>query len=321
MNPIILLLICLSLFSSPGMTAEKAGIRLGVLASGTLAWELAAMENEGFLKNSAFALETVSLANPQAGKVALQAGSVDVIVSDWIWVSSMRAQGSDYTFYPYSSSAGGLLVAADSQITKLSDLTNKKLGIAGGELDKNWSLLQALGLKQGVDLNSAVDKVYGAPPLLSQQLTDKRIDALLTYWQFGARLETQGYRQLLSGEDIVRELGIAETVPSLGYVFKQSWADQHKPALLQFLKNAQAAKDRLCTSDQAWEKISNLTAAGASDVQKQIRARYCEGRVKQWGAAEQRAAATIYQTLHRLGDNKLTGQTAQIQPGTFWSAD
>ncbi len=317
----ILFFIFTALCSVTSAAAEKTTIRLGVMASGTLAWEVAAMKNEGILANSDFALETVSLANQQAGKVALQSGSVDMIISDWIWVSSMRAEGADYTFYPYSDTSGGLLIPADSNIKNLADLKGKKLGIAGGELDKNWLLLQALGKQQGVDLDKSLEKVYGAPPLLNQQFSSQRIDALLTYWQFAARLEAQGYRQLLSGEDIIRQLGISEPVPSLGYVFKQSWGDQHKPALQQFLKTTQIAKDKLCTSDDAWQKIAKLTETDDPTTQLQLRKRYCQGRVEKWGEANKKAAEKIYGLLHQLGDNKLTGKAGQLQAGTFWSVD
>lgn len=317
----ILLLAFFTLFSNLAIASEQTTIRLGVLASGTLTWELAAMQHQNLLENAGFKLETVDIANQQAGKVALQAGSVDMIVSDWIWVSGMRAQGSDYTFYPYSASAGGLLVPADSGIKTLADLRGKKLGIAGGELDKNWSLLQALGLQQGLELNKSLEKVYAAPPLLNQQLSSRRIDALLTYWQFAARLEAQGYRQLMSGEDIIRQLGVSETVPSLGYVFRQNWADRHKAALQNFLRLAQTAKHSLCDSDSAWHQIANLTETDDADTQKQLRNRYCQGHITQWGDAEQKAAGRIYRLLHQLSDNKLTGKIEQLQPGTFWSAN
>lgn len=321
MNSKILLLLFFTLFSKFSSGTEQATIRLGVLASGTLAWELAAIENANGFDHAGFTLETVAIANQQAGKVALQAGSVDMIVSDWIWVSSMRAQGNDYTFYPYSASAGGLLVPADSDIKNLADLQGKKLGIAGGELDKNWALLQALGLQQGLDLNKSLEKVYAAPPLLNQQLSSQRIDALLTYWQFAARLEAQGYRQLMSGEDIIRQLGIVETVPSLGYVFRQSWADQHKAALQKFLHLAQTAKRSLCDSDNAWHQIASLTETDDTEAQKRLRNRYCQGHITQWGDAEQQAAEKIYRLLHQLSDNKLTGKVEQLQPGTFWFAN
>ncbi|WP_445367813.1 ABC transporter substrate-binding protein [Methylomonas sp. BW4-1] len=300
---------------------EKPTIRIGAMAAGTLNWELAAMRNQGLLDNAKFNVENIAVANQQAGKVALQAGSVDVIVSDWIWTSSMRSTGTNLSFYPFSDTSGVLLVPADSPIKSLADLKGKKLGIAGGELDKNWLLLQALGQQQHVDLNTGVEKIYGAPPLLSQQLLEKRVDALLTFWQFAAHLEAQGYRALLSGEEIIRQLGISETVPSIGYVFKQDWADQHKAAFKQFLSLGKQAHDTLCSSDAEWQKIVPLTDATSPKEQQKLRERYCQGRVEQWGATQQSAAAKIYAMLHQLSNNKLTGQSAQIQAGTFWSAD
>ncbi|MDX8129037.1 ABC transporter substrate-binding protein [Methylomonas sp. OY6] len=300
---------------------EKPTIRIGAMAAGTLNWELAAMRNQGLLDNAKFNVENIAVANQQAGKVALQAGSVDVIVSDWIWTSSMRSTGTNLSFYPFSDTSGVLLVPADSPIKSLADLKGKKLGIAGGELDKNWLLLQALGQQQQVDLNTGVEKIYGAPPLLSQQLLEKRVDALLTFWQFAAHLEAQGYRALLSGEEIIRQLGISETVPSIGYVFKQDWANQHKAAFKQFLNLSKQAHDTLCSSDTEWQKILPLTDAASPKEQQKLRERYCQGRVEQWGASQQSAAAKIYTMLHQLSNNKLTGQSAQIQAGTFWSAD
>ncbi len=310
----------LSLLVNIASAADNTPIRLGVMASGTLAWELAAMKNEQLLDNAGFTLQTVDIATQQAGKVALQSDSVDLIVSDWIWTSSMRAEGHDYSFYPYSDASGGLLVPGDSPIKSIADLKGKKLGIAGGELDKNWLLLQALGRQQGIDLNASVEKVYGAPPLLNQQLGSQRLDALLTYWQFAASLEVQGYRQLLTGADLIQQLGITDKVPSLGYVFRQGWGEQHKAALQAFLKTAQTAKDRLCTEESTWEKITPLTGSTDPATQQQLRARYCAGRVQQWGEKEQQAAEKIYQVLHQLGDNKLTGKAEHIQPGTFWPA-
>ncbi|MDD2760078.1 MAG: ABC transporter substrate-binding protein [Methylomonas sp.] len=321
MNKNILWLLAFALFSKFAVALDATHIRLGVLASGTLAWELAAMKNEGLLDDANFKLDTVALANQQAGKVALQAGSVDIIVSDWIWLSSMRAEGGDYSFYPYSANAGSLVVPANSDINTLTDLKGKKLGIAGGELDKNWALLQSLAQSQQMDLNQSVEKVYGAAPLLNQQLLGGRIDALLTYWHFAARLEAQGYKQLMSGEDITRALGVTETVPSLGYVFKQSWAERHKDALQQFLKIARTAKDNLCDSDSAWQKVAGLTETDDPATQKQIRARYCEGRIASWGAAEKNAAARIYQLLRQTGGGKLTGKAETLQAELFWPAN
>lgn len=298
--------------------SERPVVRLGVMAGGTVAWEIAAMRNEGLLSDANFELQTINMANPQAGKVALQAGSVDIIISDWFWVSSMRAEGGDLSFYPYSDVSAGLLVPGESSVKTLADLQGKKLGIAGGELDKNWLLLQALAQKQGIDLNATVEKVYGAAPLLTQQLLSGRIDALLTYWHFAARLETQGYRQLLSGESLINALGIQQSMPNMGYVFKVSWAKSHQTELKNFLRLAREARNRLCDSDVAWGKMVNLTESDDPSTQALLRRRYCEGRVEQWGASQLQASEALYQLVRQGSGSKLTGKTEHISEGTFW---
>lgn len=311
-------LACSLLFSASSFAAEKTVIRLGVLAFGTLEWELAALKNEKMLDAADFEIQTQVLASPQAAEVALQAGAVDMIVSDWIWTSRMRSTGADFTFYPYSNTAGALIVPANSPIKTLKDLSGKKLGIAGGELDKNWLLLQALANQQQVDLKTTTT-AFGAPPLLNQQLGQGRVDAVLNYWHFAARLEAQGYKQVLDGKAILTGLGIKEEVPSLGYVFKQSWAAAHKTALEHFLTAGEQAKNKLCTSNEAWAKILPLTKADDAATQTKLRDRYCAGRVTQWGAAEQQAAGKIYTLLRKLSNNKLTGTAETIQAGTFWT--
>lgn len=297
---------------------EKPLIRLGVLAFGTVNWELAALKNERLLDTAQFKLKIEKLANPQAGKIALQSGTVDMIISDWIWVSRLRANGEELTFYPYSSTSGALIVSTKSKIKNLKDLQGKKLGIAGGELDKNWLLLQAVAEQQALNINKTATKVYAAPPLLTQQLLSARVDAIMTYWHFAARLEAQGYQQLFDGAYLLTQLGIKAVVPRLGYVFKQSWANKHKQAVTDFLTRTAIAKDKLCYQELAWKKIIPLTKAKNINTQNKLRQRYCAGRIQQWGEAEKQAAEKIYQLLRRLSHNKLTGDSQHLQKGTFW---
>ncbi len=307
----------LLLLSFPGQSADKPSIRLGALAFGTVNWELAALKNEGLLNTAEFTLHIVPMATPQAGKIALQSNAVDVIVSDWIWTSRMRGTGTGFTFYPYSATSGAIVVAADSPVNTLQDLADKRIGIAGGELDKNWLLLQALARDKNIDL-SGVNKIYGAPPLLNQQLKQQRIDAVINYWHFAARLEGEGYRTIMKGTDIIRSLGIPQTVPTLGYVFRQSWGESQSEAINAFLQLTRNAKDLLCTNDAAWQKVVPLSQANTPEVQQKLRERYCQGRVQQWGIAQQQAAQTIYHHLHALSAGKLTGTSDTITPGTFW---
>lgn len=295
--------------------AEKTTLRIGIQAGGTVEWELSALPAE----SADFKIEVHPVATAEAGKIALQSGAVDMIVSDWIWVSGLRAQGEDFTFYPYSSTAGALVVPANSPIQSVKDLNGKRLGIAGGELDKNWLLLQALAQKESLDLNKTVEKTFGAPPLISEQLKQNRVDAALTYWHFAARLEATGYRQIIDGRGILKGLGIEENVPSLGYVFKQSWASSHTASVNAFFKASSAAKKQLCTDAAAWQKVIPLTKADDAATQNLLRQRYCDGGVEQWGDKEQQAAARIYTLLKAASNSQLTGKSDTLQTGTFWS--
>ncbi len=308
-------------FSFHCFAVEKTVIRIGVQAAGTLEWELTALQADPLFKSSDFQLKIEHLANAEAGKIALQSGSVDVIVSDWVWVSSLRADGADFTFYPYSNTSGALVVPENSSIHSVEDLKGKRLGVAGGELDKNWLLLQALAQKNNLNLESSVEKTFGAPPLINEQIKQNRVDAVLTYWHFAARLESQDYRQIIDGKGILKGLGITENVPSIGYVFKQSWAENHKQVVKSFLAASKKAKNQLCISDDAWQKIIPVTHVDDVTTQKILRQRYCEGGVDQWSEKERQAPARIYEMLRSVSNKKLTGQSEHLQPGTFWSVE
>jgi NitT/TauT family transport system substrate-binding protein len=317
------LLICLCLLLSGNCLAlEKTPLHIAVLAFGTAEWELSALQADPRqLESADFKLKIERVANAEAAKIALQSGAVDMIVSDWIWVSRLRSTGADFTFYPYSTTSGALMVAGNSPIHSVTDLKGRRLGIAGGELDKNWLLLQALAKQQQLDLNTSVEKVFGAPPLINEQIKQNRVDAVLNYWHFAARLEAQGYRQVIDGKGILKGLGIQENVPTLGYVFRESWANSHKQALNSFFNASKQAKHQLCTSDAAWQKIIPLTQADDLSTQNKLRLRYCEGGIEHWGEQEQQAATRIYSMLRALSDNQLTGKSENLQAGTFWSAE
>lgn len=311
--------ICILLSSQSVLAGEKTLIRLGVLAFGTVNWELRAMQQAGIMETENYRLQVLKMANPQAGKIALQSGAVDMIVADWIWVSLMRTQGKDYTFYPYSNSTGALVVAENSAIKQLQDLKNKKLAIAGGALDKNSLLLQALMQKQGQgEVFASTEKIYGAPPLLSQQMQHHRIDALLTYWHYAARMQAEGYKVLMTGTDILQGLGVQVSVPSIGYVFNRAWANKNKPAVLAFLANTRQMKNTLCADDIAWQGISTLIHAKTAQVSQLLRQQFCAGRVLSWGDAQHQAAEKIYQYLRKASTQRLTGNAESIQVGTFW---
>src|SRR5262249_33011313 len=110
-------------------------IRVAAQITGTLGWELEVMRAHELERKANLDIETSKLASTQAGQIALRGGSVDLIVSDWLWVSRERTLGDDLVFYPYSSTLGAVMVPASSSIEDLTGLKGRKLGVAGGPLD------------------------------------------------------------------------------------------------------------------------------------------------------------------------------------------
>jgi NitT/TauT family transport system substrate-binding protein len=160
--------------------AELGTMKVGVLKFGTVNWELDVIKAHGLDTKEGFTLEVQPFGGNDAADVALMGGAVDAIVEDWLFVSRQRADGLGLTFIPYSSNVGAVMVKPDSGIESLADLRGKRIGVAGGPLDKGWLMLQAYARKTGgMDLAKEVEPVYGAPPLLTEKLKSGELAAVL----------------------------------------------------------------------------------------------------------------------------------------------
>ena len=100
--------------------------------------------------------------------ISLLSNEVDMIVTDWVWVSRQRDAGTDFTLVPYSTSAGAIMVPENSKIKKMEDIKGHKIGIAGGSIDKSWILIRAYSLKiLNFDISKSIEAAYAAPPLIN----------------------------------------------------------------------------------------------------------------------------------------------------------
>ena len=312
-----LVIVLLSLTVCAAAAAEPT-IRVGSLRYGTLSWQLDVIAKHGLDQKHGVRIEPLELSATPAAQLALQAGRVDLIVSDWLWVSRQRAEGGDLTFIPFSSAIGSLIVPAASPIRDVAGHAGQRLGIAGSAIDKSWLVLRLYARTNfELDLDAQVKKSFGAPPLLSQQLAAGRLDAVLTYWPFAAKLEAGGMRRLLSVGDALAALGIPKDLPLTGYVVSAPWAMENQVALNGFLDAGRAANAILADSDAEWERIASLT--GAADAAELIKLRdaYRDGIPRRWGAAEREAAVRLYKLLAEIGGTTLVGSSPDLAPGTF----
>ncbi len=295
-------------------------VKVGLLKYGTVNWEIKAMLEAGIDADNGIAVEIVPYASGDATKIALQGGEVDVIVSDWLWVSRLRSSGENLTFVPYSSSVGAIMVPGDSDMQSLADLKGRKIGVAGGPLDKSWLLLQGMARQEfDLDLADANEIVFGAPPLLAEKTRDGELDAMLNYWHYCARLEPLGFKRLVSAEDAASALGATGPISAIGYVFSDEWAAEHREAALGFVNASRATKVLLRDSDEAWQQLSDSGAIkDKPEALAALRTRFREGIPVRPLAEEIADASKLYGILADLGGKKLVGDSPNMAVGTYW---
>ncbi len=295
-------------------------VRLGVLQFGTVQWVAEVIRRHRLDAAHGFALRTTLLANTDAGRVALLAGGADIVVSDWPFVAVQRAAGNRLCFAPFSSATGGIMVPALSPIRGLADLRGRRLGVAGGPLDKSWLLVQAAGraATPPIDLASAARIAYAAPPLLDAKLGQGQLDAVLTFWNFAARLRAAGFHEAVSVAGCAAALGLPSRLGLLGFVFHQNWAEANRAALEGFLAAASAAQDRMAASDAEWPALRPLMNAADPALYSALRAGFVAGIGHPTAAAEQATAARVFAILLRTGGRQATGGLAALPGGIFW---
>jgi NitT/TauT family transport system substrate-binding protein len=315
-----LLALCLVFAASMPAFAQPQPLTVGVQESGTVQWEIETIKSLGLDTKHGLDLDIRLLADSRAGQIALQAGEVDVILSDFVWVSIQRNEGNAFTMVPHSLAVGGLMVAADSGIATVEDLRGKTIAVAGGPVDKSWVTLQAYYHKlTGAKLVDDVSADYGAPPLVNELLASGGAQAGLNFWQWNARSKVAGLTELVSVADMLAALGVSEQPPLLGWTFTDETAATKATAITAFLDASFEAKAVLLKDDTAWDRLQTLMGAADDAVLfTQLRDDYRAGIVTHYNPAEMGAAAEAFALMAEYGGSELVGETDTLDPGTFW---
>lgn len=309
--------ISISLIASLASAADLPQIRAAVLKIGTVNWELDTIKRNGFDTENGFELVVQPFADNGATRVALEGGEADLAVADWIWVARQRAAGKDYVFIPYSKAVGGLVVKNDSPIESVSDLSGKKIGIAGGPLDKSWLILQAYAEQEhGINLADKTEQVFGAPPLVFKTALQGETDGAINFWHFLAKMKAGGMRELISVADASRALGLDPDTPLLGYVMKERFVAEN-PGIAKALYNAsRASKDLLAADDAAWEPLRDRMNVKNDAQFETLRDDFRAG-IPNPGAIDPEGADKFLQLMAKLGGEKLVGKATTLPPGLF----
>ena len=300
---------------------EAETIKIGSLQYGSVNWELKLIKETGLDKKFGIDLEIVELASKNAAAVALQGKAVDIIITDWFWVSRQRSENRLFSFVPHSMAAGGLIVTESSTIRSESDLKGKKIGIAGGQVDKGWLIFQAFyKQKHGEDLKKLSKPIFGAPPLLNKKMKQESFDAILTYWPYQAKLlADKKFKKAININDILTQLGIPKGVPVIGWVFRDEWGMNNQTKLNNFLEASKEAKKIMLESDEIWEKIRPNMNVAEDSIFVKLREIYREGiPTGDFTTAQLEGSKKLYSILSKIGGKELVGKAEKLSPGTFW---
>lgn len=299
--------------------ADLPTLRAAVLKFGTVNWVLNVIKHHQLDQKHGINLQVIPLGSKNASHVAIQGGAADIIVSDWIWVSRQRSENRDYTFVPYSNATGSLMVKKDSGINTLSDLKGKKLGVAGGPVDKSWLFLRAYSQEiLGKDLADMVELSFVAPPLLNKLAQRGELDAGLNFWHYSARLQASGFKSLITIPQVLQELGVGRSIPVIGWVFSEQWAANNINTVKSFLAAEQEAKELLLESDQEWLRIKAIMKAKNEVMFSTLRDAFRQGVPRCFADEEKQAAKAAFAILASLGGKKLVGNSTELEQGTFW---
>lgn len=308
-----------SLAVTPPALAATTTVRVGSLPFGTVSWEAALIKARGLDAANGFSLDVIRLAGNDAARIAFMGGQVDTIVGDLLWAARLGNEGRAIRFLPYSTTEGSLMVPAAGGIASLKDLVGKRLGVAGGPLDKNWLLLRAHAREAaGIDLETQASLAFGAPPLLALKLEQGELDAGLLYWTYCARLEPKGFRRLIGADDIMRAMGATGSIALIGYLFDGATVSGKAQAIAGFARASKAAKDMLAGDDSAWEVVRPLMSAEDAPTFDALKRDFLAGIPRRPLATERGDGERLYGVLAKLGGERLVGPGASLPPDLYF---
>jgi len=314
---IILLTISIFIFS---LNLNATDIKLAVLKYGTVNWELNVIKEHKLDEKHNINIDVTYLTNKNASAIALMSNAVDMIVTDWVWVSRQRDKGKDFSLIPYSTAAGAIMVPQDSPVNNIEDLKDAHIGIAGGSIDKSWILIRAYTMKNfGYDLAEHIKPAYAAPPLINGMAQKGELDGAFNYWNYTARLKALNFKKIISVEEILPEIGIGKSLPLIGYVFSEKWAQNNEKAIKGFIAASNEAREILKNNDKEWERIQNITGAKNTETLIALRDGFRKGIPQENFLSYKNSIEKAFKILAKIGGKDLVGNNNQLSDGVIWS--
>ncbi|MCZ7595174.1 MAG: hypothetical protein M5U16_09820 [Hyphomicrobium sp.] len=182
-------------------------------------------------------------------------------------------------------------------------------------------MLRAYSRKElGTDIAQLALPSYGAAPLLTEETRSGRLDAVLNFWTYAARLQGDNYRAIIEMDDVLKALGIAPVPSLVGFIWREETEAKKGAEIATFLSAVEQGNAVLATSDAAWDRIRHLVRPESDAEFAAIKAYYRAGIPTPWTGAETRSAEKLTQVLVDIGGAQLLGSDTQFDPKLFHAA-
>lgn len=169
----------------------------------------------------------------------------------------------------------------------------------------------------GKDIASIAEPVFGAAPLVTEEFRNGRLDAVLNFWTYAARLQAEGAHQLLTMADVVKGLDVTPTPPLVGFIWSEKQVRDNSVPVDKLLAAVADANHVLASSDDAWQRLRPLIKPASDAELIAIRDYYRSGITGSWGVAETAAAKKLTDLLIELGDTELVGDGTHFDQNLF----
>ena len=300
----------IALLALSGATRAEKTIDVGLQAGGTLSWVTFAIQRYGIDKQLGFTLNATTYASKDATRVALRSGAAQVVVDDFIEVTLLRQKNFPVSaVYPFSLLAGGIVVPQGSDIRAVADLKGKTLG-ATSLTDKTLLILRAYTrATAGFDVQDASKVVSVSSPLMEQFMNRGEIQAGIPFWHHTARMVAGGtFRQLISSGDLLKGLGLPQTVPLLYLIAR---TDTDPTTLGLFVKAVRLAEDRMKADDSFWPAMldANLYVLPDRGQLPALRTQWAAGLPTHWTTADLNATLLLTRKMIAVAGPDVVGLT------------
>ena len=237
-----------------GKPAGDGGtVRIMINPAGTMGIGPAVIRKYGFDKKHGINLEVVSYSDQKTATAAIQSGSAEIVVFDWLAAARLRASGTPIVgIAPFLTYVNSVVVPKDSPLKTLADLKGKRVGVAH-KTGFDWIVMQAAAQKlYRMDIGKDAEVREGAIPLLRGLIEKGDLDATQMWNSLTPEMLASGrYRTLVTIRELTQQMGLP-TVPFLLFSMREDYAKQHPGNARAFVAAYQDAVQVLMKDEDVW---------------------------------------------------------------------